>query len=53
MDALTGFRISFDAKCSAKYKETIENLIKKWNSTESQFYFKTSGSSGKPKAIEF
>ena len=53
MDALTGFRISFDAKCSAKYKETVENLIKKWNSNESQFYFKTSGSSGKPKTIKF
>ena len=53
MDALTGFQISFDAKCSTKYQETVENLIKKWNSNESQFYFKTSGSSGKPKAIEF
>ena len=53
MDALTGFRISFDVKCSAKYKETVDNLIEKWNSDESQFYFKTSGSSGKPKTIQF
>tara|TARA_Y100000385_G_scaffold16353_1_gene16533 strand:- start:670 stop:1659 length:990 start_codon:yes stop_codon:yes gene_type:complete len=52
MDALTNFRISFDVKCSSEYIEIVEGLVEKWNSKESQFYFKTSGSSGKPKTIE-